>query len=71
MSKPEFFVGIDVSKQHLDVAIAGEDAMWRVSHDAAGLTELCARLVTAAPALPASWPRQIRWMRRSWPALRP
>ena len=45
MSKPEFFV--DVAKQHLDVAFAGEDIVWRVSHDAAGLTELCARLAAA------------------------
>ena len=50
MSKPEFFVGIDVAQPHLDVAIAGEDTVWRVSHDAAGLTELCARLAAAAPA---------------------
>ena len=50
MSKPEIFVGIDVAQQHLDVAIAGEDTVWRVSHDAAGLTELCARLAAAAPA---------------------
>ena len=50
MSKPEFFVGIDVAQQHLDVAVAGEDAVWRVSYDAAGLTELCVRLAAAAPA---------------------
>ena len=50
MSKPEIFVGIDVAQPHLDVAIAGEDAVWRVSYDAAGLTELCARLAAAAPA---------------------
>ena len=50
MSKPELFVGIDVAQPHLDVAVAGEDAVWRVSYDAAGLTELCVRLATAAPA---------------------
>ena len=50
MSKPEFFVGIDVAQPHLDVAIAGEDAVWRVSYDAAGLTKLCDRLAAAAPA---------------------
>ena len=50
MSKSEIFVGIDVAQPHLDVAIAGEDAVWRVSYDAAGLTELCARLAAAAPA---------------------
>ena len=49
LSQPEFFVGIDVAQPHLDVAIAGEDAVWRVSYDAAGLTELCARLAAAAP----------------------
>ena len=43
-------MGIDVAQSHLDVAIAGEDTVWRVSHDAAGLTELCARLAAAAPA---------------------
>ncbi len=37
MSKPEIFVGIDVAQPHLDVAIAFEDAVWRVSHDAAVL----------------------------------
>ncbi len=36
MSMPEFLVGIDVAQSHLDVAIAGEDAVWRVSYDAAG-----------------------------------
>ncbi len=50
MPKPEFLVGVDVAKPHLDVAFAGEDIVWRVSHDAAGLTELCARLAAAAPA---------------------
>ena len=50
MSKPEIFLRIDVAQPHLDVAIAprGEDTVWRVSHDAAGLTELCARLAAAA-----------------------
>ncbi len=50
MSKPEIFVGIDVAQPHLDVAIAFEDAVWRVSHDAAGLTEQCARLAAVLPA---------------------
>ena len=50
MSKPEFFVGINVAKPHLVVAIAGEDTVWRMSHVDAGLTELCARLVAPEPA---------------------
>ncbi len=39
-----------MAQHHLDVAIAGEDAVWRVSYDAAGLTELCVRLAAAAAA---------------------
>ena len=50
LSKPEFLVGIEVAQPHLDVAIAGEDAVWRVSYNAEGLTELCDRLAAAAPA---------------------
>ena len=50
MSKPEIFVGIDVVKQHLDMAIVGGDTPWQVSLDAAGLNKLCARLAAAAPA---------------------
>lgn len=43
------YVGIDVSKDWLDVhlAPAGED--WRVSRDAAGLDDLVSRLAGAAP----------------------
>ena len=62
MSKPEFFVGIDVAQPHLDVAIAGEDAVWRVSYDAAGLTELCVRLAAAR----LCWKRPAAWRPR-WP----
>ncbi len=38
MSKPEIMVGMDVAPDSADTA-------WQVSHDAAGLTELCVRLV--------------------------
>ena len=50
MSKPEYFVEVDVAQQHLDVAFAGGDIVRRVSHDAAGLIELCVRLATVLPA---------------------
>lgn len=46
----ERYVGVDVSKAHLDVAIhAG--AAWRVAHDPRGLAALVTRLHTLAPAL--------------------
>jgi transposase len=44
------FVGIDVSKAHLDIAALPEDRRWRVAHDDAGVSELVAALVPLAPA---------------------
>ncbi len=45
------YVGIDVGKTYLDVAVGEQAAPWRVANDPAGLSELLARLRTAAPAL--------------------
>ncbi len=45
------FVGIDVSKQQLDVAVRPSGETWTVAHDEAGLNTLVARLRTLAPAL--------------------
>lgn len=43
------YVGIDVSKDWLDVHVAPAGEDWRVSRDAAGLDELVARLGAAVP----------------------
>ena len=48
---PAVFVGIDVSKHQLDVAVRPQGATWTVSHDEAGLAELVARLQALGPAL--------------------
>ena len=45
------FVGIDVSKAQLDVAVRPSGETWTVAHDEAGLSGLVARLRTLAPAL--------------------
>jgi transposase len=45
------FVGIDVSKAQLDVAVRPRGETWTVVHDEAGLSGLVARLRTLAPAL--------------------
>ena len=45
------FVGIDVSKAQLDVAVRPNGETWAVAHDEAGLSALVARLRTLAPAL--------------------
>lgn len=44
-------VGIDVSKDRLDVAVGSEGELWQVSNDAAGHSELVERLGGVKPAL--------------------
>jgi len=45
------FVGIDVSKQQLEVAVRPSGETWSVAHDEAGLSALVAQLRALAPAL--------------------
>lgn len=40
----EVYVGIDVSKAWLDVALWGSDTVWRVANDEAGVAEIIARV---------------------------
>jgi transposase len=51
MTEPTLFVGIDVSKAHLDVAVRPTGAAFRLDNTPAGLAELVARLTPLAPAL--------------------
>lgn len=51
MNEPDVFVGIDVSKVQLDVAIRPTDDRWPVSNDEPGITILVERLRTIQPAL--------------------
>jgi transposase len=44
MNTMSAYVGIDVSKHHLDLAIAGTAKGWRVSNSAAGIKDLVKRL---------------------------
>ncbi len=45
------FVGIDVSKDRLDVAVRPTGEAWQVSHDALGISRLVERLGELAPQL--------------------
>lgn len=45
------FVGIDVSKAALDVALRPDEGPWRYANDEAGIAELVSRLQPLAPAL--------------------
>ncbi len=47
----EQFVGIDVAKHQLDVAIRPEGEVWQVTNDPAGMTALITRLHICQPAL--------------------
>jgi len=52
MAAAPVFVGIDVAKHHLDIAVRpGADEPWRVAHDDAGIAALLARLATRRPTL--------------------
>lgn len=51
MAEPPVFVGIDVSKAHLDVAVRPGGAAFRAPNDPAGLAGLVGRLAPHRPAL--------------------
>jgi transposase len=47
----EAFVGIDVGKAWLDVALWGSDEVWRVSNDEAGVAKIMERVMALEPRL--------------------
>jgi transposase len=49
--RPRRFVGIDVSKEHLDIACRPEPTRWRVAHDSAGIAQGMAQLCQRKPVL--------------------
>jgi transposase len=49
--RPARFVGIDVSKEHLDIACRPEPTRWRVANDSAGIGQCIAQLRPLKPAL--------------------
>jgi transposase len=51
MSEPQVFVGIDVSKAQLDVALRPTNDGWQVTNDASGIAGLVERLRTVQPTL--------------------
>jgi transposase len=51
MSEPQVFVGIDVSKAQLDVALRPTEDHWHVSNDEVGIAGLVERLQAVQPTL--------------------
>ena len=49
MLSPECFVGVDVSKAALDVAVRPAGVMWQMGNDKAGICELVRRLGQLEP----------------------
>ena len=45
------YVGIDIAKDSLDVAVHASDKQWHYSNDPAGITSLCKMLVKLSPTL--------------------
>jgi transposase len=51
MSKLEVFVGIDVSRAKLDIAVRPTSEIWQVSNDKAGIESLVSKLKALNPSL--------------------
>ena len=51
MEQESIFVGIDVAKVGMDVAVRPADDRWEVSNDDVGIGQLLSRLKTLDPAL--------------------
>jgi transposase len=51
MSAPQVFVGIDIAKAQLDMALRPTGERWAVTNDAPGIAALIARLQAAQPTL--------------------
>ena len=51
MEQEAIYVGIDVAKAQLDVAVRPTDDRWEVSHDDAGVRQLVSRLKAIEPAM--------------------
>ena len=51
MEQESIFVGIDVAKAQLDVAVRPAADRWEVSHDDAGIGELVSQLKSLGPAM--------------------
>ena len=51
MTSQERYVGIDVSKKHLDIALRPGNEYWSVANDEHGIDELVSRLKSVGPRL--------------------
>ena len=51
MTPPEIYVGIDVAKEQLQVAVRPDGEAWSVTNDRPGLRDLVKRLAVSKPAL--------------------
>ena len=51
MKQKSTYVGIDLAKTSIDVAVRPEGGAWRMPHDEAGIEELVSRLETLKPAI--------------------
>jgi transposase len=51
MEKQDIFVGIDISKEHLDIAVRPTGQKWRMNNNDADISSLAERLKTLAPTL--------------------
>ena len=48
---PSCYIGIDVAKAQLDIAVRPSGAQWRIAHDERGIADLVGRVQALSPAL--------------------
>ena len=51
MEKEATYVGIDVAKAQVDVAVRPTDDRWEISHDQAGIRQLVSQLKAIEPVM--------------------
>ena len=51
MEKQDIFIGIDISKEHLDIAVRPTGQKWRMNNNETDISVLAQRLKTLAPKL--------------------
>ena len=51
MATTDTYVGIDISKTHLDLAVHATGEPWRVTYDTTGIKQVVTQLLAMAPTL--------------------
>ena len=71
MEHEAIFVGIDVSKAQVDVAVRPGDDRWEIPHDDGGIGRLVSQMKRLEPAMWCWWRHRAAWSCPWWQLWRP